>query len=112
MSRTPRCSGLLLVAAGATASIADAPIAAADPVWHVGGAESASDTLKDLVAQGYDIQINGITQLNGVTRYPNYPISMSSACRVDAIYYPGGPASQNTLSTVYVDITCPNNDVD
>ena len=112
MSRTPRCSGLLLVAAGATASIADAPIAAADPVWHVGGAESASDTLKDLVAQGYDIQINGITQLNWLTRYPAYPIGMPAACRVDAIHYPGGPASQNTLSTVYVDITCPNNDID
>jgi hypothetical protein len=37
---------------------------------------------------------------------------LSSAWRIDAIYYPGGSTSKNTLSTVYVDISCPTNDVD
>jgi hypothetical protein len=92
-----------LVAASAAASIVFAPIAAADPVWPVGGGESASATLRDLAAQGYDIQINWVS---GIPDVPLYE------CWVDAIHNPDGAPNPNTLSTVYVDIGCPSSDLD
>jgi len=85
-----------------TASIAHALIAAADRVWPVGGGESASDTLKDLAAQGYEIQINGITQLAGVTSYPTGQVSRLSECWVDAIHNPGGRPAKTLTHQLFV----------
>jgi hypothetical protein len=92
----------LLVAAGTT-GIVVAPVAAADPVWPVGGAEPADATIEDLETQGYDVQINW------VSGYPTVPLS---ECWVDAIHNPDGPPSRTALSIVYVDIGCPSNNFD
>ena len=98
MSLSPRYFAPLLVAAGIGA-IAVVPIAAADPVGPVPGNQSAADTISELQAQGYALQINW------VTGYPNGPLS---ECWVDAIHDPDGPpTSQNTLAIVHVDIGCP-----
>ncbi|MBV9089195.1 MAG: hypothetical protein JO044_04710 [Mycobacteriaceae bacterium] len=93
-----------LAAAGTAASILVAPLAGADPVWPVAGAESASDTIADLQAQGYDVQINWVT---GYSRAP------LSRCSVSGINNPDrSPGSDKTLTTVYVDVVCPNDDWD
>ena len=86
----------LVVAAWAAASIAVAPLGAADPVWPVPGAESAADTIRDLEAQGYTVAING-----SITA----PLER---CSVTAIHNPdrsGGKPDPST--TVYVDVSCP-----
>jgi len=92
----------LLVGAAAL-PITGTAIAAADSQWPVAGAESASATLQDLAAQGYDIQINW------VSGYPDVPLS---ECWVDDIHNPDGRPHPGTLSTVYVDIGCPSSDLD
>jgi hypothetical protein len=98
MSLTPRYFAPLLVVAW-TAAIAVVPTAAADPVGPVPGNQLAADTLGELQAQGYALQINW------VTGYPNVDLS---ECWVDAIHNPDGPpTSENTLAIVYVDIGCP-----
>jgi hypothetical protein len=52
----------LLVVAGAAASVAIAPVAAADPTGvPEAGSESASATIKDLRAQGYNVGINWVS---------------------------------------------------
>ena len=80
--------------------LAHVPVAAAEPVWPVAGAESASATVDDLEAQGYDVQINWVS---GVSSVP------LSRCKVTAIHNPNHSApSENTLETVYVDVSCPN----
>jgi hypothetical protein len=54
----------------------------------------------DLQAQGFDVVINF---LQG---HPNVPLS---ECHVNAINNPNGAApNPSTLSTVYVDVACPN----
>ena len=66
----------------------------------VAGAESASATIDDLEAQGYDVQIN---RVSGVSPVP------LSRCRVTAIDSPDhSPGSENTFTTVYVDVSFPN----
>jgi hypothetical protein len=60
MSLNPRYFAPLLVAAW-TAAIAVVPIAAADPVGPVPGNQSPADTLSELQAQGYALQINWVT---------------------------------------------------
>ena len=91
----------LVAALGAAVS---APIAAADPVWPVAGAEPADATLRDLAAQGYNVQINWVGGYSNVSL---------SECKVTAIHNPDGtPSSQNPLATVYVDISCPSNNFD
>jgi hypothetical protein len=103
MSLNPGYFAPLLVAAG-IAAIAVAPLAAADPVWPVGGGEPADATIEDLEEQGYDIQVNW------VTGYPTVPLS---ECWVDAIHNPDGPpTNQDPLAIVYVDIGCPSNNID
>jgi hypothetical protein len=91
-----------LVGAGlmAAAAVAYAPVATAEPVWPVAGAEDARATIDDLQAQGYDVQINWVS---GVSSVPLW------RCKVTAIHNPNhSPPSQNTLETVYVDVSCPN----
>jgi hypothetical protein len=94
-------SGMLAAGLLATAvPLAYAPVAAAEPVWPVAGAESASATIDDLEAQGYDVQINWVS---GVSSVP------LSRCRVTAIDSPDhSPGSENTFTTVYVDVSFPN----
>ena len=92
--------------ATAAASIALAPITAADPVWPVAGAESASATIDDLQAQGYDVQINWVS---GYSQAPLW------VCRVSDIHNPdrsGNGPDPATLTTVYVDVVCPSDDRD
>jgi hypothetical protein len=99
--------GMRMIAAGllaAPVSVAFAPLAAAEPVWPVAGAESASATIDDLQAQGYDVQINWVSGVSSV------PLSW---CKVTAIHNPDrSPGSENTFTTVYVDVACPNEDDD
>jgi hypothetical protein len=89
-----------LMCAGAAASIAAAPIASAEPVFPRAGTESASATVMDLEAQGFDVVINW---LQG---HPNVPLS---ECRVNTINNPNREAPDPaTLAIVYVDVVCPN----
>jgi hypothetical protein len=89
---------------GVAASLAIAPVATAEPVWPVAGAESAGATIDDLEAQGYDVQINWVSGLSSV------PLSW---CKVTAIHNPNhSPPTENTFDTVYVDVSCPNQDDD
>src|SRR5206468_1169001 len=87
-----------LVCAAAAASIAAAPIASADPGFPTAGTESASATVTDLEAQGYDVVINY------PQGHPNVPLS---ECRVNTINNPSH-MTPATESTVYVDVLCPN----
>ncbi|AGB24277.1 hypothetical protein Mycsm_04020 [Mycobacterium sp. JS623] len=85
-------------------SVACPPVAAAEPVWPVAGAEDARATVDDLQAQGYDVQINWVS---GV---PSVPLHW---CKVTAIHNPNhSPPTGDTLDTVYVDVSCPNPDDD
>jgi hypothetical protein len=96
MLRKPTSFVPLLVAARAAVSIAAAPIAAADG--------SASATIADLQAQGYDVQINWV---RGTNRVPLY------YCTVTGINNPnrtGNPPDPLTLTTVYVDVLCPDDE--
>jgi hypothetical protein len=99
--------GMRMLAAGLLAAavpVANAPVAAAEPVWPVAGAESASATINDLQAQGYDVQINWVSGVSSV------PLSW---CKVTAIHNPDRSAgSENGFTTVYVDVVCPNEDDD
>jgi hypothetical protein len=89
---------------GAAISLANAPAATAEPVWPVAGAESASATIDDLEAQGYDVRINWVSGVSSV------PLSL---CKVTAIHNPNhSPPNENTFETVYVDVSCPNPDDD
>ncbi len=90
----------MLVCAGATAAVALAPIAAADPAFPSAGSESASATIADLQSQGFDVVVNWLQGR------PNVPLS---ECRVNAINNPNSaPPGDSTQSTVYVDVACPN----
>ena len=77
-----------------------APIAVADPVWPSAGDQSASATIEDLEAQGYNVQINWV---NGNITQP------LSQCSVSAIHNPNRSAEPpETFTTVYVDVSCPD----
>ena len=78
MPLKPESLAPALVAVG-VASMVAAPIAAAEPVWPVAGAESAADTVRDLEDQGYTVAINW------VRGYSTEPLSR---CSVSAIYNP------------------------
>ena len=95
-----RSIALLVHPAGAAAMLALAPTAAADPLWPSAGDQSASATIEDLEAQGYNVQINWV---NGGSIQP------LSQCFVPAIHNPnrsGEPPA--TFTTVYVDVSCPD----
>ncbi|MGW0162928.1 hypothetical protein ACWDUN_26760 [Mycobacterium sp. NPDC003323] len=72
----------------AAAALVSAPTASAAP----SGPASAAETVADLRAQGYSVQVNG-------TR--NGPLSN---CSVEAVR---GPYSDRPGETVYVDLSCP-----
>jgi hypothetical protein len=99
--------GMRMLASGLLAAavlLAIAPVATAEPVWPVAGAESASATIDDLEAQGYDVQINWVSGVSSV------PLSW---CKVTAIHNPNhSPPTDDTFATVYVDVSCPNPDGD
>ena len=104
MSLNPGHFAAALIATGAAvASMAVAPISAADPVWPVGGAEPADATIQDLETQGYDVQINW------VTGYPSVPLY---ECWVDAIHNPNTGPREDILTTVWVAIGCPSSNFD
>jgi hypothetical protein len=95
-SRTSRAVVLGSFAVAAAALVA-APQALADPQ---AGSASADIIVGELTASGFD------TQINYLQGNPNVPLK---ECRVDAIRNPNGPmASMIMLSTVYVDVSCPN----
>jgi uncharacterized membrane protein len=91
MSLAPCRRFVLLACAVATVSITVAPVASAD------GADS---TIAGLKAKGYDVQINWV---NGFDTEP------LSTCTVTAVDNPDSSAPPpGTVTTVYVDVTCPN----
>jgi hypothetical protein len=82
---------VLLGGVGAAASIATAPLAAAD---------GADQTIADLQAQGY------LVQINWTTGYATEPLSI---CTVTGINNPNhSGAKSSSAETVYVDVACPN----
>lgn len=90
-------SGVTAIAALMVCLLGGTPFANADPQ---AGVESASATVDDLQASGYDVQINYLAG------NPNVPLS---ECKVTAIRNFNGPmASLMMLSTVAVDVSCPN----
>jgi hypothetical protein len=95
MSLTLRDVAPLFLAAGTVASLALAPIAAADTPLPQPGSENASDTISDLQSRGYDVQINWV---NGIPRVD------LSQCWVNGI---NTAAASGSLQTVYVDVECP-----
>jgi hypothetical protein len=96
MSVKSRCFVAVLASAGAAASIATTPVAAADPALPQPGSENAQDTINDLQAHGFDdVRINWV---NGIPR-----VALSQ-CWVNGI---NTAAATGTLHTVYVDIECP-----
>lgn len=96
MSLKSRYFMALLVSAGAAASMAAAPIAAADTVdVPQPGSENASATIKDLKAQGYDVQINWVNGIRSVSL---------KQCWVNGINTAGGGSG---VPTAYVDVECP-----
>jgi hypothetical protein len=90
MARKPRNVAALLAAAGTVALIAAAPIAAA---------YGADNTIADLEAQGYTVQINWV---HGFDTEPLW------VCTVTGINNPNSSATPKTSTTLYVDVTCPN----
>jgi hypothetical protein len=91
-------AGLLLAALGCP------PVAGAEPVWPVAGAQDASATIDDLHAQGYDVAINWVS---------GTPSVALNQCKVTAIHNPNhSPPSEDTWAVVYVDVSCPNPDND
>jgi hypothetical protein len=87
----------LLFAAAAAVPIAIAPIAGAAASWPVAGGESASATISDLRAQGYNVMING-----------DHAVPLSR-CAVTGIENPDNTAAnRSTSTTVYVDVDCPD----
>jgi hypothetical protein len=95
MSLESRWFGLLFVSAGLVASISAAPVAAADTPLPVPGSENAQDTINDLQARGYDVQINWVSGI------PNVSLSQ---CWVNGI---NTAAATGSLKPAYVDIECP-----
>ncbi len=95
----PLSIGAGLLALGAAAAITLVPTAVADSVFPAAGDESASATINDLRAQGYDVRVNF---LQGT---PNVPLN---ECQVNDIDNPSAPSVPPSMATVYVNVLCPN----
>lgn len=90
------------VVVAAASGVASAPVAAAEPFPPVTGGQSASAVIDDLEDQGYDVRINWLT---------GYDTKPLTECRVTGVNDPGNVApSVDVLTTVYVDVVCPNGD--
>lgn len=89
----------LLVVAGGAAWIAVGPIAAADPALPQPGAESASATIRDLKALGYNVSINWVG---------GSPDVSLSQCTVNGINYADASGPPGSLKTVTVAVECPD----
>ena len=74
--------GLMLVVAGAVASVAVAPVAADPTGVPEAGSESASATIKDLRAQGFNVGINW------VSGSPDIPLSECTVTDIDTAAAP------------------------
>ncbi len=94
MSFKTVCLAPLLVAGGAIAAIAAAPVAAAD---------GADATIADLQSQGYTVQINWV---NGFDTEP------LAVCTVTGIDNPDSSSQPKAATTLYVDVACPNHNED
>jgi hypothetical protein len=81
--------GAVGVLAAATLS---APSAVAAPV----GSEAASDVVASLKAEGYNVMLNGSI---------SEPLS---ECDVTGVHNPGAAGDAIAFTTVYVDVTCPD----
>ena len=91
---------LWLSIAGAAASIAAAPVAAASTDLPTPGAGPASEAIDELQAKGFNVSINW---LEG---HPNVPLR---ECKITSVNDPSSsPMSTPAETTVYVDVTCPN----
>ena len=98
----PKWVAPALLAVGAAASIAVAPVAVAEPVDPVAGSESARAVIDELRDQGYNVEINWVS---GVSSMP------LSRCAVTGINNPDHSAGPpTTFTTVYVDVSCPNHE--
>ncbi|WP_029372015.1 hypothetical protein [Mycobacterium sp. UM_WWY] len=97
MSVRPKRALFAITAATVGISLGYAAGAAADPR---AGAQSAADTIGDLTAQGYNVQINWVS---GVSNEP------LARCKVTAVHNPDrSPGAVPANTTVYVDVSCPN----
>src|SRR5882757_295784 len=95
MSFASRCLAVLSIALGGAVALC-AP-ATAEPE---GTGESAQSVIDGLKAEGYNVDINWLTG------YDTEPLSV---CTVSNINNPGdSDPSQGELTTVYVDVSCPN----
>lgn len=98
-SRALRFPTPLLAVVVAGACLGLTPPAVADPLPS---GQSAQTVVDDLQAQGFNVQINWLT---------GYDTKPLSRCKVARINNPGNIApSENSFTTVYVDVTCPNGD--
>ena len=99
-----RTIAVIAALVGGVAAAALPAVAAAEPVWPVAGAEPADQTIDELSAQGYDVQINWVGGYSDVAL---------SQCSVKGIHNPDGPPTdRHPIATVYVDISCPSNNFD
>lgn len=93
-------AGFGITTALCAAALALATTAGADPVIPRAGDSSAADTVAALQAAGFD------TRVDFLEGNPNVPLG---ECKVTTILNPNGPmASMLMMSTVYVQVACPN----
>ncbi|CAN5702247.1 hypothetical protein BH09ACT8_BH09ACT8_33470 [soil metagenome] len=92
--------GAVFLAIGLASGLFLLPVASAEPTLPQAGSQSAADTVTAYQAAGFDVQIQ---YLEG---RPNVGLA---DCRVTAIRNFNGPmASLMMLSTVDIDVVCPN----
>ncbi|MGV0783903.1 hypothetical protein [Mycolicibacterium sp. XJ775] len=97
MRRVVRCAKVFTPFAALCVGMVLAPSAVADPT---AGTRSAADTINDLTAKGYNVQINWVS---GVSSEP------LTRCRATAVHNPDrSPGVDPSNTTVYVDVSCPN----
>lgn len=91
-----------LLFAGVASSIMASPPAMSDSFSPVAGGRSASATIEDLQAEGYDVRINW------TTGFDTKPLT---ECWVTGVNNPSHEApTEGVFTTIYVDVACPNGD--
>ncbi|BBX91618.1 hypothetical protein H5U98_10185 [Mycolicibacterium boenickei] len=97
MARASSCAKVFASLWVLAAAIFLAPPVGADPT---AGTRSAADTIDDLTAKGYNVQINWVS---GVSSEP------LTRCKATAVHNPDrSPGTDPSNTTVYVDVSCPN----